>query len=191
MTAYRRSIGIPPAAPVVGTVGRLVPGRMPLKMIEIFAEIDRLGRSDVHFFIGGEGALADAARDHAAAVGIGDRVHLPGLVERPLLAFGMIDVYISINVGTITGIAGLEAAAFPRPVIALQARPDYHAPSDDWIWSSPEPARVAAEAVRLLDDGAASERLASIQAERVKSHYSDAAMAAAYEAFYSECLAAS
>ena len=190
VAAYKASVGIPSDAPVVGTVGRLVPGRMPLRMIEIFAEIDRLGRSDVHFFIGGEGALADAARDRAAALGIGDRVHLPGLVERPLPAFGMIDIYISINVGPITGIAGLEAAALPKPVIALQARAGHKMGPQDWIWSNPDPAKVAAEAVRLLGAPECRDHLARRQADRVRTEHSVDAMAAAYEAFYAECLEA-
>jgi glycosyltransferase involved in cell wall biosynthesis len=185
---YRAAVGIPKGVRVVGTVGRLVEGRMPTKMVEVFAAIDRRGRSDVHFFMGGEGDLAETTRQHAKALGLGERVHLPGLVKKPFTAIGLIDLYVSINVGAITGIAGLEAAACSKPVIALQTREDYSQAKDDWIWSSPDPAEVAAEAARLLDDPEARKRLGAAQAERVRAEHSDAAMSAAYEKFYAEML---
>ena len=102
----------------------------------------------------------------------------------------MIDIYISINVGPITGIAGLEAAALPKPVIALQARAGHKMGPQDWIWSNPDPAKVAAEAVRLLGAPECRDRLARRQADRVRTEHSVDAMAAAYEAFYAECLEA-
>ena len=189
IAAFRAAVGIPQGVPVVGTVGRLVEGRMPFTMLEVFAKIDELSGSDAHFFMGGEGDLFHATRQYAIALGLGERVHLPGLVERPLLAFGLVDLYVSINVGPITGIAGLEAAACSKPVVALQALADYSAGTKDWIWSSSDPADVAAEAVRLLDDPGERERLGMDQAKRVRAEHSDMAMAAAYEEFYAECLA--
>jgi glycosyltransferase involved in cell wall biosynthesis len=189
VAAYRSALGIDTRVLVVGTVGRVVQGRMPLQMINVFGEIARLAGSQIHFLMVGEGALLDAARDHATTLGLGDRVHFTGLLERPLLAFGIIDVYVSINVGAITGIAGLEAAACGKPVIALQARLDHRGDSNDWIWSSPEPTEVAQEAVRLLNDSAARKDLGVAQRQRVRAEYSDSAMAADYAAFYAECVA--
>jgi glycosyltransferase involved in cell wall biosynthesis len=188
LARYKASLGIPEGAPVVGTVGRLVEGRMPLRMVDVFAQIDRLDGSNVHFYIGGEGDLLDETRAYAEALGISERVHLPGLVEQPLLAFGIIDLYVSINVGPITGIAALEAAACRKPVIAMQAREDYVAGADDWIWSSSDPAEVAVEAIRLLADGEARKRLGIAQAERVRRNHSSETMAGAYDALYSDCL---
>jgi glycosyltransferase involved in cell wall biosynthesis len=186
---YKSAAGVPAGALVIGTVGRIVKGRMPLRMIEVFAEADRLGGSETHFLMGGDGDLLDEAKRHAAALGIGDRVHFPGLVEDPFLAFGAIDVYISINVGPITGIAGLEAAGSGKPVIALQARQDYETGAGDWIWSSAIPAEVAAESIRLLRDPKARDALAEQQSAKVRTELSGATMASAYEAFYADCLA--
>jgi glycosyltransferase involved in cell wall biosynthesis len=75
-------------------------------------------------------------------------------------------------------------------VIALQAREDYVAGADDWIWSSSEPAEVAVEAIRLLADPDARKRLGIAQAESVRRNHSSETMAAAYDALYSDCLGA-
>lgn len=188
IAAFRSQVGIAKHDLVVGTVGRLVEGRMPLRMIDVFGGIARLGGPGIHFLMAGEGNLLDACREHARMLGLTDRLHFTGLITRPVLAFAMIDVYVSINVGPITGIAGLEAAISGKPVIALQTRGDYHAGAEDWIWSSSDPDQVAIEAVRLLNDAEARKRLATAQEERVRTEYSDAAMASAYAAFYGQCL---
>lgn len=187
IAAYKTHIGVPPNVPVVGTVGRIVAGRMPLRMIEGFAEIARRCPEPVHFIMGGDGDLLEQSRDRARALGIADRVHFPGFVADQYLTFAAVDLYVSINVGAITGIAGLEAAGSGKPVIALQTRPD-HRGHEDWIWSSPDPGEVAAEAARLLADPIARERLAERQQRQVREQHSDASMGSAYEAFYADCL---
>lgn len=185
--AYRKTVGVPDGARIVGTIGRIAEDRMPLRMIDVFAALDRLGLSDVHFLMGGDGPQLDAARAHASALGIGDRVHFPGLVTRPPLAYALIDLYVSINVGPITGVAGLEAAAAGTPVIALQARADYSAGGQDWIWSSADPAEVARRAAELLARPEEARRIAAEQSAHVRSALSIDAMAAAYERLYADC----
>ena len=46
-------------------------------------------------------------------------MHFPGEVNEPMKALSAMDLYISINVGPITGLAGMEAG-FGLPVIAMQ-----------------------------------------------------------------------
>ncbi len=187
-SAWRKSCGIPSEAPVVGTVGRIRAERNPLATLAAFAEVARTNHQ-AHFLIAGDGPMTETVRARAEELGIGARLHLPGLVADPQLALANIDLYVSMNVGAITGIAGLEAAAAGLPVIALQARADYSPRPDDWIWASPDPVEVGREAARLLSDTAARQELASRQQAHVARHFGIAATQDAYEALYQRAIA--
>ena len=188
--AYRRDAGIPDGAPVIGTVGRLRAERNPLATVAAFAEAGQLLGPDVHFLIAGDGPMTDAVRAEAARLGLGDRLHLPGLAVKPWVAASVMDLYVSMNVGPITGIAGLEAAAAGIPVIALQATSDYADGNRDWIWSDPEPVRVGTEAARLMQSPAERQAMGLRQAAYVRAHHSADAMLAAYFELYAKAGAA-
>ena len=180
---YRARMGIPEDVALVGSIGRLSPDRNPAALLAAFVRIAK-ANDQAHFLMGGEGPLLEDLRASAAAEGIGDRVHFPGLVVDVPLVLSVIDLYVSINVGPITGLAGLEAAAAGLPVIALQARQDYDAGAKDWIWSGREPEEVAGEALRLLASLDARSALAERQQEYVRRNLSTDTAASAYEDFY-------
>ena len=186
-TDFRTRHQIPEDRLLVGSIGRLSPDRNPAALLAAFVRIAKL-HEEVHFLMGGEGPLLEDLRATAAAEGIADRVHFPGLVVDVPLALSIIDLYVSINVGPITGLAGLEAAAAGLPVISLQARPDYGDGTRDWIWSSREPEKIAAEALRLLESSAARSALAERQREHVRRHLSTETAASAYQQFYEALL---
>jgi glycosyltransferase involved in cell wall biosynthesis len=185
-STYRRDAGIPNGAPVIGTVGRLRAERNPFATVAAFAEAARLLGPDVHFLIAGDGPMADAVQAEGDRLGLQGRLHLPGLAVKPWVAASVIDVYISMNVGPITGIAGLEAAAAAVPVIAVQAIADYAAGNADWIWSDPDPLRVGAEAARLMQNPAERQAMARRQAAHVQTHHSADAMLDAYLSLYAK-----
>jgi glycosyltransferase involved in cell wall biosynthesis len=182
--AYKRAAGIPDGAPVIGTVGRLRAERNPFATVAAFAEAARHLGSDVHFLMAGDGPMEEAVRQEGNRLGLGERLHLPGLAVQSWVTAAVIDVYVSMNVGPITGIAGLEAAAAGVPVIALQATADYVDGNQDWIWSDPDPIRVGAEAARLLQAPAERAAMAKQQAAHVRAHHSADAMLDAYFALY-------
>ena len=189
--AYRHDAGIPDGALIIGTVGRLRAERNPLATVAAFAEAARLLGTDVHFLIAGDGPMTDAVRDEGNRLGLGDRLHLPGLAVKPWVAASVMDLYISMNVGPITGIAGLEAAAAGIPVIALQATADYKGGHQDWIWSDPDKVKVGAESARLMRTPVERQTLGAKQAAYVRAHHSADAMLAAYFALYAKAGAAS
>jgi glycosyltransferase involved in cell wall biosynthesis len=186
--AYRAQLGIPPDALVLGTVGRLVPERRPADLLEVFVRV-AAALPNVHFLIGGEGPERALIEQGAARAGLERRVHLAGLVERPPLPFSVTDLYLSLNVGAITGIAALEAAAMGVPLIAFQAQPGHRLGPDDWIFSSADHQQLADEALRLLADAPARHSLAQRQQSHVLQHHDAGAMAEAYFAFYERLLA--
>lgn len=187
MFAYREKIGIPEDARVVTTVGRLVAERRPRAYIPVFERIAKAVRN-VHFLMGGDGPEREAIETDAEAAGIRDRLHLPGLVREIELPLAIAELYITANVGSVPGVAGLQAVAAGVPTIALQLRDDYSANTEDWIWSSDDPDALAACAIGLLRDRNAAERVAFGQAEHLRLLHSAEAMAAAYDLFYRDAI---
>jgi glycosyltransferase involved in cell wall biosynthesis len=188
--AYRRECGLPDGLPVVGSVGRIVPDRRPDEFVEVFAEIAR-HRSDVHFLMAGDGSELEKVRALARERGFLDRLRLPGFVPRPALPFSVIDLYLTLNVGSITGLAGMEAAASGLPLVGVQADRSYQSSEGDWIFSSSSPETVAAEAIRLLASTEERHSLAARQRNYVIDHHSLRSMTEAYRRFYERVLALS
>ena len=187
--AWRRNTGIPMGAQIVGTIGRIRAERNPFATLAAFAVVAR-HMPEVHFIMGGDGPMIEAVRAKATELGLGQRLHLPGLVVDPQVAIGNMDLYLSMNVGSITGIAGLEAAAMEVPLISLQAREDYRTGHCDWIWSDPDPAVVGNELTRLLQSPAELEAIGQRQRAHVAAQYSVAAMQDAYERLYAAAIEA-
>lgn len=185
---WRAAQAIPENALVIGTIGRIRAERNPLATLQAFALTARQ-LPDAHFVMGGDGPMLEEVRAIAGTLGLAERLHLPGLVLDPQLILPNIDLYVSMNVGAITGIAGLEAAAAGVPLVALQARQDHQPGAEDWIWSDCDPGKVAQELVRLAGDAKARHELAARQHNHLVEHFSVAAMQDAYEALYKRALA--
>jgi glycosyltransferase involved in cell wall biosynthesis len=183
---YRERAGIPKGVPVVGTVGRLVPDRRPREFVKVFANIAR-ERNDVHFLMAGEGPMQQAIGRFAAEAGFADRLHLPGLVLQPAAAYANIDLYLSLNVGDVTGIAALEAAATAVPIVAIQTDRSYNQ-RQGWIFSSWDPSAVADEALKLLESPDERSRLGRSQLDHVNQCHGLDAMEASYINFYESVL---
>lgn len=186
--AFSSQVGLPAEkVPVVGTIGRMVAERNPLAMVDVFAEIQK-GLSEiggVHFLMGGEGPETETVRQRAHLHQMGGKIHLPGLIVDPQVAMSAMDLYISVNVGGTTGIAGMEAAAQGVPVIALQMSLDYEPSDRDWIWSSKDPKAVAAKAIELLLDDSLRSEIGKRQRDHVIRNLSAQKMEADYAQFYS------
>lgn len=184
---YRQKVGIRPEARlVVGTIGRISPDRQSHRYISIFAEIARALGPDVHFLMGGDGPDMARVRDDIARQGLEGRVHLPGLIRDLAPAMAVMDLYITSNVGSVPGVAGLQAVAAGLPVVALQLADGYAPGAQDWLWSSANEADVAARVVDLLRSPEHARAIAGGQKAYVEAHHSPRAMAAAYEALYRE-----
>ena len=185
--AYRAHVGIPHEARlVVGTIGRISPDRQSHRYISIFADIARALGPDVHFLMGGDGPDMARVRDEIAKQGLEGRVHLPGLVRDLAPPMAVMDLYITSNVGSVPGVAGLQAVAAGLPVVALQLADGYVPGEQDWLWSSASEREVAARVVELLRSQEQARATAADQKAHVEAHHSPRAMAAAYEALYRE-----
>ena len=181
----RGTLGVPDNALVVGTIGRMVAERMPEALLAAFAAVPAwIDSKPIHLVMGGAGPLIEPLRAAAEKHGMKARIHFPGLVADPARMLCAFDLYLSVNVGEVTGIAGLEAAATGLPVVAFQALADREALSDDWIWSGSDPDQLAGRMAALLHDRAAAAAMGSAQRQHVKDHHSAAAMFRAYIQLY-------
>jgi glycosyltransferase involved in cell wall biosynthesis len=187
--AYKGAAAIPKGAFVVGSVGRLVRDRRPDLLLEAFARLSAVTERDVHLLLAGDGPERTQLAEGARALGLAERVHLPGLAVDPGEPLALIDLYLTVNVGAVTGIAALEAAFSGLPIVAVQLDQTYAGGPDDWIWSSRDPLEVGDKAAALVGDPKAVSALARTQQAHARAHHSIEAMAAAYEALYRDALA--
>jgi glycosyltransferase involved in cell wall biosynthesis len=114
--AERRSFGIPDDAYVMVTVGRVVPRKATVRLVQA---LQGAMRTDAHLLIVGDGPDAVAVRHAAAEAGLTERVHLLGQVseERKYQALSVADVFVSASQHEGFGLVFLEAMAFGLPII--------------------------------------------------------------------------
>lgn len=183
--AYRRQAGIPDSCRlVVGTVGMLRADRQPWLYIPLFAEIAQALGPDVHFLMAGSGSELGRLQALVNEHGLSGRVHFPGLAVDATLPMLAMNLYLTLNVGAVTGMAALEAALSHIPVIGIQLLAHYQNGHNDWIWSSPDPREVAKRAIGLLQSDTALKATADFQAAYARQHHSVEAMAGSYNALY-------
>ncbi len=117
VASYRKEIGLPAEAPVVGTIFRFGPEKRPMLWLEIAASVAKR-RPDVHFLMLGDGPLLEETRAAAERMGLGACVHFPGRSTTPAHAFAVMDVFLLTSV--LEGLPNviLEAGAMGVPVVS-------------------------------------------------------------------------
>jgi len=115
----RARLGLAPYAPIALNVGALVDQKDQLTLIRAAAAA-RTTRPDLHWVIAGEGeqrGLLEAERDR---LGIGDRVHLVGHVDRVPALIRESDLVVLSSIGEGLPNVVLEALALDTPVVATR-----------------------------------------------------------------------
>jgi glycosyltransferase involved in cell wall biosynthesis len=183
--AFRESLGIPASCKqIVGTIGMLRPERHPERIIEVFAELATRTSPHVHFIMFGDGVERERVRSRIEALGLGERIHLPGVAVDSRLPIAIMDTYLTLNVGAITGMAALEAIFLGAPVVGLQLNADYETSSEDWIWSHTEPANVAEFLHAMLTNPGIGHDWKDRQQRHAKLNFTTSAMMEKYRALY-------
>jgi glycosyltransferase involved in cell wall biosynthesis len=112
----RQDLGVPPDAPLVGIVGRLV----PIKAHDLFlAAAHRLAKINpaLHFAIVGDGELWEQLHRDVAAAGLAERVHFAGWRGDLADVYRDLDVVVCCSRNEGTPVSVIEACAAGRPVI--------------------------------------------------------------------------
>lgn len=114
--AGRAQFGIPDDAFVMVTIGRIVPRKSTVQLVQALAQSER---PNAHLVIVGDGPESQAVRAAADAAGVAARVHLLGYVteEQKSQALACADIFVSSSQHEGFGLVFLEAMAFALPVI--------------------------------------------------------------------------
>lgn len=174
---YLAQIGMPGTATrIIGTVGGFRPSRLPETLARILIDVLKQTSDDVHALMCGGGSELGKVCALVEAEGMAHRFVLPGLVNEPRVAMSAMSVYLTVNVGEITGIAALEAAFCAVPVVAFQMDSSVKPSNENWIWASAEPEAVADSIVSLLAEPDERARIAEKQHAHVIAEYSAESM---------------
>tara|TARA_R110002049_G_scaffold194948_1_gene364021 strand:- start:9900 stop:11027 length:1128 start_codon:yes stop_codon:yes gene_type:complete len=184
--AYRAEIGLKDSLSlIIGTVGMLRADRQPWLFVPIFEEIAS-ECPEVEFIIAGGGPEYERMQALFAEKGILNKVHLLGTVKDSRYPLSLMDVYISLNVGPVTGLAGMEAAMAGVPIVGLQWISDYVVTEEDWIWSSQVQSEVALKVISFIKCNALRRKVASSQQQFLLEYLTVDAMANSYYKLYKE-----
>jgi glycosyltransferase involved in cell wall biosynthesis len=174
-----------PGPVVIGTISRLESERRPLLFLEVFSEILKSdSKGEYRFIIGGDGEERQKLECLSAELNLDSTLLFTGLVKDPNELFSEIDLYVTLNVEGITGIAGLEAVLAGLPVVAIQLSSEYSMGDSDWIWSSRDPKRVAEKILELAKDPIETQKLTSRQHIYADNEYSTQRMMDGYNRIY-------
>ena len=119
-TAYRKKLGIPADAPVVGGIFRFYPEKDPLLWVEVMGKVAK-ARPDVAFLLIGAGHMLDEMRSRAEALGVADRFFTPGTVKNAALPLSLFDVFLLTSRIEGTPNVVIEAQWLGVPVVATDA----------------------------------------------------------------------
>jgi glycosyltransferase involved in cell wall biosynthesis len=184
----RDELGIPTAAPVIGTVAVF---REQKRLQDWLAAAWLLGERhpDAHFILVGDGPLRDSIGRLVNTLGLGNIVHLPGLREdvRPYLA--AMDVYLISSQFEGLPVALLEAMAMECAVVATAVGgiPEVLGAGDCGMLVEPgRPDRLAAAVSNLLTGGTSLRARGQSARCIVEARFSLGQMVRRVEATYAE-----
>ena len=190
--AGRAALGIPPAAPIIGTVGRLEEQKGITYLLNALPAL--VARwPGLHVLIVGRGSLREALQAEAAALGVRDFTHFLGFLPDTGPVMGLMDVVVIPSVWEPFGLVAAEAMAALRPVVATRVGglPEVVIDGDTGLLAPPaEPAALADAVDYLLRDPDLRRRLAASGRARVETDFSLAALTAKMTALYQRLLAA-
>jgi glycosyltransferase involved in cell wall biosynthesis len=116
-TRTRAALGLPPAALVIGAIGRLNEQKGHRYLIEAAPSVLE-GHGDVRFLIVGDGDRLEPLREQARALGLGDYVLFAGHRTDVRELLGAIDVVCLPSLYEGTPLALFEAMAAARTIVA-------------------------------------------------------------------------
>jgi glycosyltransferase involved in cell wall biosynthesis len=189
--AARAALGLPPAAFVVGTVGRLVAVKAHSVLLDAVARLVAEG-TDCVALIAGDGPLRGALASQAEALGIAGRVRFLG--HRPDVehVLGALDVFVLSSDSEGLSNTIIEAMSVGLPVVATnvggadelvrEGTTGYLVPASDGD-------ALAARIGVLARDAALRQRLGSEGRRVVNAEFSIARMVGNYQEMYTQVAA--
>jgi glycosyltransferase involved in cell wall biosynthesis len=188
----RAPAGVPPDAPLIGMVGRLV----PIKDVPTFlraAVLVHKSRPDSHFALVGDGEERSLLEDQVRQLGLEGSVHFHGWRRDLAAVYGDLDVVVNSSRNEGTPVALIEALAAARPVVATRVggTGDLLQEGAFGLLVPPaDPEALAAAILECLRDPAAASARALAGRALVVERYSAKRLVDDIDALYRELLAA-
>ncbi len=175
---------------LVGSAGALVGHKDHRTLVRAAARVAE-GRPDVRFLVAGEGPLRPELEAEVRERGLADRFALPGHVDDVARSLGDLDLFVMSSREEGLGTAALEAMAAGVPTVVTRAGGLADVAGDLLPAVPPEdPAALAAEIGRLLDDPEARGELGRAGRRRVEERFTARRMAESTLAAYRTVAAA-
>ena len=171
--AERRRIGVPDEALLIGSMFRISPEKRPFLWLDAAAAI-LARRTDVVFALYGAGPMRGQIRARVGALGLEQRVILPGLSGNALAALGAMDVFLLTSEAEGTPNTAIEAQWAGMPVVACTAGGVAEAflPGETGILvPRADPKAIADAVLRLASDRVWRERIRSMGPDFVASRF--------------------
>lgn len=191
----RAELGLPPDAFVVALLGRLSAWKGQALLVEALGTSPLCEDPGTVVLLAGSAwrddpALADGLRARSAALGVADRVHLPGFVDRVGLVYAAADVVAvpSVNPDPLPN-AALEAAAAGCCVVAADhggLREILDAGRTGVLVPPGDPAALARALAGLRNDPARRRRLGALAAADAAARFGADRLAAGVQDLYDE-----
>jgi glycosyltransferase involved in cell wall biosynthesis len=169
----RETFWLPTNAPVVLSIGALVPHKGHRHLVQAAVEVAR-NVSDVRFVILGEGELRAELTRQIRDLGLEKRVVLAGFRPDVLSLLKTCDLFVMPSITEGLGTSLLDALACERPVVASDVGgiPEVIVDGETGLLVPPRDVdRLAESIVRLLEDRALAARLASAGRVRVERQF--------------------
>ena len=171
--SVRAELGIPARAFVIGSVARLATQKRFDRLLRAMALLP----DDIHCIIAGEGEALSSIREQAAALGMADRVHLPGFRSDLGDVFAALDLFVLSSDREGLANAMLEAMMTGVPVVSTDvsgAREALDATSGEeaaGIVTGFDEAELARAVAGLYDDRRALAALGAAARSRAQRHF--------------------
>ncbi len=188
---FRTEMGVPPDAPLIGAVGRLVPIKGLEYLLEAAALVVRRRPAAV-FVLVGDGPLRLALENRARALGLVRQVRFAGWRMDVEHVYGDLDVVVLPSLHEGTPVSVIEAMAAGRPVVATRVGgvPDLLQDGETGLLVPPrDPAALAAAILDLLEDPTLRARLGEAARGAAYPRFDVTRLAADTAAYYRGLLA--
>jgi glycosyltransferase involved in cell wall biosynthesis len=186
----RRALGVPAAAPLIGTVSRLSLQKGHRHLLDALPAV-LAARPEARLLVVGDGDQAGALRDQAESLGVAQAVHFAGHRDDVPEVLAALDVLCLPSLYEGTPLALFEAMAARRAIVA-SAVDGCRELLEDGVTGLLVPARdaqaLARALLRVLGDDALRASLAEA-AHRASSRYDVGDCVRRMEALYEELLA--
>ena len=186
--AARQALQLPATAPLAVAVGRLVPVKDHLTLLEAIALLRRQGM-DAQVALAGDGPLKATLLERAVALGIADATHLLGHRSDVEVVLAAADIFTLTSVSEGLSNTILEAMASALPVVATRVGGADELIEDGIsgiLVSAGSAAEIAQGLGRLFEHAARRAAMGLAARARVEAEFSLAGMVERYESTYVE-----